>query len=800
MPIDTDLTAIVAQDGFDEYYAEKLWNWIPAFYREQDASTPTAGTLRGLVESMGLQAAEVRRSLDRIWENAFVELADDDALEALGRLVATRMVHGLNRRARRVDVARTIYYRRRKGTPRVLESLLTDITGWTGAHLESRHRLARTYHLLEPAPDLAAAIFTHTPRGGWANLRSPRIPALAYTAFEELAHTPDFRRLSGIEGRYGIPKVNVHLHRARAFAVHYPTIVQIGPAPEGVDAVWPYALDPSGRELQLFAPSNRPSSDSWARMREWQLAKAIERRLLDHNEYEWSKAQLVPLAATFDEDDITKLEKYAGWRVPNLRELERLMPLLSAEDMAALMHETMIPQCGRRQLYGSDRALSLAIGTDIVAPDDVGGEELQIGNLTGWGATWSYDAVFDIDKADHKLVVDPERGAVLSRSTDDDENLLIVPVYHYGFPGAVGAGTYDRRESIVTVGVFALPAGGNDVGRVDSILNHVDHPVEELENNKTYVITGNLSNVENYRLQASDLTRPYLVHYTESPDTAVWEIEAADPVEGELRSLVLDGLWIGFENDAGPQTVEPGVPAVPVASSITLTGTWDRVEINHCTLDPGGEQMRYIDPDDDEEKCRVVKYVILEIAGYIEELVIDHSIVGPILGTLAGLNTCSVGKLIIRDSIVMSIDSDIRQVIDVALGNVHIERSTILGGITANRLYVTDSLVTGTGAITDRQNGCFRFSAGVNGDWPRPYESHFLTEFDPAWIESQRFGDPNFTRLSDAAPLEIRTGAENHCEMGVWNHLLEEIKHADLRAKLGEFMPFDLDMQLVTET
>jgi hypothetical protein len=387
MPIDPDLTAIVAQDGFDEYYAEKLWNWIPVFYREKDANTPTPGTLRAIVESMGLQAGDLRRTIDRIWENASVELADDDALEALGRLVATRMVHGLNRRARRVDVARTIYYRRRKGTPRVLESLLTDITGWTGAYLESRHRLARTHHLLEPAPDLAAATFSNTPRGGWANLRSPRIPALAYTAFEELAHTPDFRRLSGTEGRYGIPKVNVHLHRSRAFAVHHPTIVQIGTIPMG-DDVWRYALDPSGRELSLFAPSDRPSADGWARMREWQLAKAIERRLLDHNEYEWSKAQLVPLVGTFDPvTEIPELEKYAGWRVPNLRELGRLMVALSitatAAEMVAFMQATMIPQCGRRKLYGEGRALSLAIGADNDLAINVSGEERA-------GPIWPY--------------------------------------------------------------------------------------------------------------------------------------------------------------------------------------------------------------------------------------------------------------------------------------------------------------------------------------------------------------------------------------------------------------------------
>src|SRR5262249_30703277 len=161
--------------------------------------------------------------------------------------------------------------------------------------------------------------------------------------------------------------------------------------------------------------------------------------------------------------------------------------------------------------------------------------------------------------------------------------------------------------------------------------------------------------------------------------------------------------------------------------------------------------------------------------------VIDRSIVGPIVVALE--SSGSVGKLTIRDSIVINIfpAEEFPNVIDLPLGNVHIERSTIIGNIHANRLYATDSLITGTGTITDRQTGSFRFSPGVQGLGSRPYESYFFTEFEPAWMESRRFGDHNFTRLSENAPLEIRTGAENHCEMGVWNHLIEEIKRADLR-------------------
>ncbi len=57
-----------------------------------------------------------KRSQDRLWDDMYVELADDWAVPYIAELVATRLVSALNTRARRADVAKTIYYRRRKGS------------------------------------------------------------------------------------------------------------------------------------------------------------------------------------------------------------------------------------------------------------------------------------------------------------------------------------------------------------------------------------------------------------------------------------------------------------------------------------------------------------------------------------------------------------------------------------------------------------------------------------------------------------------------------------------------------------
>src|SRR5580693_9598776 len=102
-------------DGYDQWYAERMWALIPAIYRTLDVGpTPdAAGPLRELVNRIGTQAAVVRRSVDRLGENQSIETCDDWAIPYIGDLLATRLVSCLNARAQRIDVAKTIYYRRR---------------------------------------------------------------------------------------------------------------------------------------------------------------------------------------------------------------------------------------------------------------------------------------------------------------------------------------------------------------------------------------------------------------------------------------------------------------------------------------------------------------------------------------------------------------------------------------------------------------------------------------------------------------------------------------------------------------
>jgi hypothetical protein len=167
---DKDILA-PARDEFERYYTEKIWDWIPAIYKDEDGLAARPDVLRSIVQILARQTAIARRSIDRLWDDQFIELCDDWAVAYIGDLVGTRLVHELNRRCR-VGVARTIFYRRRKGTPLVLEILIQDITDWEGRVVESFRRLARTRHGLDPEPAELAGFVTETPPGGWAELKS----------------------------------------------------------------------------------------------------------------------------------------------------------------------------------------------------------------------------------------------------------------------------------------------------------------------------------------------------------------------------------------------------------------------------------------------------------------------------------------------------------------------------------------------------------------------------------------------------------------------------------------------------
>jgi hypothetical protein len=65
---------------------------------------------------------------------------------------------------------------------------------------------------------------------------------------------------------------------------------------------------------------------------------------------------------------------------------------------------------------------------------------------------------------------------------------------------------------------------------------------------------------------------------------------------------------------------------------------------------------------------------------------------------------------------------------------------------------------------------------------------------------AEAFGRPAYLQLSLGGPVEIATGAEDGSEMGAYCHLKQPQREANLRTRLGEYLPFGLEYGLIYAT
>src|SRR5712692_11498936 len=162
---------------------DRLYGLLPAVYRERDAER--GYPLRALLGLVNPQADELQGDIQQLWDNFFVETCERWAIPYIGDLVGNRLLHDIRRLQTvdeaaeiftdligpdlrpeiairlRADVAKTIYYRRRKGTLPMLEELARDVTGWPAHAVEFFELLGWTQYREH-----------FRPQSRWAEVRS----------------------------------------------------------------------------------------------------------------------------------------------------------------------------------------------------------------------------------------------------------------------------------------------------------------------------------------------------------------------------------------------------------------------------------------------------------------------------------------------------------------------------------------------------------------------------------------------------------------------------------------------------
>jgi hypothetical protein len=363
--------------------------------------------------------------------------------------------------------------------------------------------------------------------------------------------------------------------------------------------------------------------------------------------------------------------------------------------------------------------------------------------------------------------------------------------------------------------VFAAPPTATDVVTVDF----------------TYVFSGQFGGGDYERtVPASQV--PLEAPLTALPPVALAEAQlttASNEVVHISDSGILDGdltLTPGanllvIQGDDGERPVLTGnltISAV-AGTSVTLRGVGIGGSLTLSGVGPVTLRL---------EHCTVRGTLDWSATGVIGSLVLDHSLCGPLEA---------------NDSVDVTIcDSALDAGTDTAValsggsgtnaGSVTISSSTIVGSISARTIpLLENSIVTGPVVSIERQAGCLRYSFAplAGSQSPRrfrcqpdlevanevasaltanpaltPAESATIQSNVESWLlpafTSRTAGQPGYLQLADAAPDQIRYGATDDDEMGIFYSLFSARMESNLVYRINEYLRIGLATGIIHAT
>jgi hypothetical protein len=724
---------------------QQLYELLPAIYRLRDDEQ--GQPLRAFVEVLAEQIQGLEESLAQSYDDLFIETCAEWAVPYIGDLIGYRTIHGVAPKiaSRRAEVANTMAYRRRKGTAAVLEQLARDVTAWPTRVVEFFELLCTTQHLNhvrlhnEVTPDL----------------RDPLSLNRIGTAFERTPHLIDIRPIKNDAGRYNIKNIGIFLFRIDAYSLTDSPAV-----PEGNDGRR-FRFHPLGIDSPLF---NRVERE-----------ETIEHLAEPPN---------VPLPIGRRELDVE----------------------LHAEPPS---------------LYGSGRSLVVTVDGSAIPHDGLKICDLSDDpdNPNAW-----------IHMPSDHIAIDP----VLGRIAFPGLGPSSVPeaTFHYGFPAELGGGEYDRgdrpkrsQDEEANSGLSKavsredddLAAALTDVNEAMTAALESDEPAEgvvEIADSSRYALPPTIAVGGQGRLvlRAGNKHRPTLLVKAdeENPTTPAQVVV----ILGAQSELILDGLLI----TGGRLLVQ------------SSDAPFARLTLRHCTLVPGLRLAPDGTPLEPEEASLIVEATGLTLS-------LERCIVG-------GIQTALDTIVQVTDSIVDATDPEGRALAgletdqpdeDARAGMLYVENSTIIGRVQVTSIAIASNTIFLARAdgeappirVHRTQIGCVRFSyVPPLSQVPRRYRCQPDLAVDQALAEarrqnrftffhvrhrirrntefrvrprlvSRRYGDPAYCQLRLSTSPEIRTGADDESEMGVYHHLFQPQREHNLRVRLDEYLRVGMEAGLL---
>ena len=414
--------------------------------------------------------------------------------------------------------------------------------------------------------------------------------------------------------------------------------------------------------------------------------------------------------------------------------------------------------------YGPDKSFFI---------EGVAAEAVAVCDLSdAGGGAWAHTP------APGRVAVDPVLGRIAFGTAPASPPRVS---YHYGLAGTLGGGGYDRshsfealspvvavptRQPTLTAGLAAAAPGGTveivDSGRYSETLS--------------VTVSGAGARLE---LRAATLEAPFLAL---GGDLAISGTDGAE--------VVLNGLW-----------VSGGSLRVSASPGNAL----QRLTLRHCTLTPG------IARNADGSPARPgVPSLVVETDVAVE---IEDCILGGILAVPGASVTISRSIVDAGAQSAVAYAAPDGAAAGAALSIVD---STVVGKVHAAQITLASNVVFAAGLrpgdawpapvwAGTRHTGCTRFCYVPPGSRvPRPYRCQPGPGSDLGTVRpvftSLRFSDPGYGQLSRRTPVELREGAEDGAEMGVFRALAQPQREANLRLRLDEYLRFGLEAALVFVT
>ena len=225
-----------------DYVARLLYDALPAFYKAEDERArmrqpPDPAELEQFIRALAAPLAAVRQSIEELYADFFINSANDWVLPYLARMAGTSLVFP-DADSNRRDVRGTVAWRRRKGTPSMLQDLGGDLTGELVVTQEGWKRVQISQDLdilrLERITPL---------------VRAPSLAERHQGPLGTLHMTVDARAITRTTGKYH-PKHIVHwVHPTLMFPIEGGTPADLrDPA---TDPDLRFAFHPLGLELPL---------------------------------------------------------------------------------------------------------------------------------------------------------------------------------------------------------------------------------------------------------------------------------------------------------------------------------------------------------------------------------------------------------------------------------------------------------------------------------------------------------------------------------------------------------------------